>query len=61
MKGHDNTHDFSIIDSHHPLIEEKKMVKLGELCNVPNFALGHNGQSTFSIFMKVVKGMLKVK
>ena len=43
MKGHDNTHDFSIIDSHHPLIEEKKMVKLGELCNVPNFALDHNG------------------
>ena len=30
-------------------------------CNVPNFTLGHNGQMTFSIFMKVVKGMLKVK
>ena len=29
--------------------------------NVPNFALGHNVQITFSMFMKVVKGMPKVK
>ena len=34
---------------------------LRKLCNVPNLALGHNGQITFSIFMKVVKWMLKVK
>ena len=34
---------------------------VNHLCNVPNFALGHNGKITFSIFMKVVKGMLKVK
>ena len=31
------------------------------MCNVPNFSLVHNGQITFSIFMKVVKWMLKVK
>ena len=61
MKGHDNTQDFSILDSHHPVKEEKKMVKLGELCNVPNFALGHSGQITFSIFIKFIKGMLKFK
>ena len=33
----------------------------GPYCNVPNFTLGHNGQITFSIFMKFSKGMLKVK
>ena len=31
------------------------------VCNAPNFSLGHNGQITLAIFMKVVKLMLKVK
>ena len=30
-------------------------------CNDPNFVLGHNVQIRFSIFMKFVKGILKVK
>ena len=32
MKGHDNTQDFHFLESQHPLKEEKKMDKVGELC-----------------------------
>ena len=32
MKGHGNTQDFPILESQHPLKEEKKMDKVGELC-----------------------------
>ena len=42
------------------LLEDKKYWE-GRICNVPNFALGHNGQITLSIFMKFFKLMLKVK
>ena len=42
------------------LLEDKKYWE-GRICNVPNFPLCHNGQITFSIFIKFVKWMLKVK
>ena len=40
------------------LLEDKKNWE-GRICNVPNFALGHNGQITFSILMKFVNGIIK--
>ena len=34
------------------LLEEKQYWE-GSICHVPNFALGHNGLITFSIFVRV--------